>query len=66
MQTVAQKYTPSSHVSLILSLEAVFAALLGVLLLSEVMTMRIIGGVLFIMLGIILVEMLGNKKWNSN
>lgn len=56
-QTIAQKYTTSSHASIIMSLESVFAAILGVLLLSEVMTPLMIIGCVFIFIAILIIEL---------
>jgi drug/metabolite transporter (DMT)-like permease len=62
IQTVAQKHTPSSHVSIIMSLEAVFATLLGVLLLSEVFTMDMVVGASLIFAAILIIELWGVKN----
>lgn len=56
-QTIAQKYTTSSHASIIMSLESVFAAILGVLLLDEIMTPLMIVGCLLIFVAILVVEL---------
>jgi drug/metabolite transporter (DMT)-like permease len=56
IQTIAQKFTSSSHASIIMSLEAVFAAVLGVLLLSEVMTTKMIMGSALIFIAILVDE----------
>jgi len=61
-QTIAQKYTTSSHASIIMSLESVFAAILGVLLLSEVMTPLMILGCLLIFIAILIVEVNFKKQ----
>ncbi len=62
IQTVAQRYTSSAHASLIMSLESVFAALLGVLLLGEVMTVKIIIGSVLVFAAILLIEVNWSKK----
>lgn len=62
LQTVAQKYTSSSHVSIILSLESVFAALLGVVLLGEVLTPIMLVGCALIFAAILMVELNFKKK----
>ncbi len=62
IQTIAQRYTSSSHASLIMSLESVFAALLGVLLLGEVMTIKIILGSVLVFAAILIVEVNFDKK----
>lgn len=56
VQTVAQKYTTSARVSIFLSLESVFAALLGVIVLGESLTPRMIGGCALIFAAVLLVE----------
>lgn len=56
IQTIAQKFTTSSHASIIMSFESVFAAVLGVVLLSEPMTSSILIGSSFIFGSILLVE----------
>ncbi len=56
LQTLCQKYTPSSHASIIMSLESVFAAIFGVLLLNEVMTPLMIVGCAIIFLAILITE----------
>ncbi|MDO4799151.1 MAG: DMT family transporter [Bacillota bacterium] len=61
MQTVAQKYTSSTRVSLFLSLESVFAALFGVLLLgNQLRGIQIVGFVL-IFSAVLLIEI----DWKS-
>lgn len=56
MQTVAQKYTSSTRVSLFLSLESVFAAIFGVLLLgNKLFPIQIVGFVL-IFAAVLLIE----------
>ncbi len=62
IQTIAQRYTSSSHASLIMSLESVFAALLGVLMLGEIMTYRIIFGSVLVFIAILIVELNFTKK----
>jgi len=56
VQTAAQKYTSSSHASIIMSLESVFAAVFGVLLLNEVMTPLMIMGCGLIFVAILIIE----------
>lgn len=60
-QIIGQKYTDPTSASIIMSLESVFAALSGWVLLGEGMTMIQIFGCLFMFLAIILVQ-LPNKK----
>lgn len=56
IQTVAQKYTTSSHAAIILSLESVFAALFGILLLKEAMSPLMLVGCVLIFVAILIVE----------
>ncbi|MBN2796298.1 MAG: DMT family transporter [Clostridia bacterium] len=56
VQTIAQKYTTSSHASILMSLESVFAAVLGILLLNEVLTPLMIIGCVLIFVAIIIIE----------
>ena len=62
IQTVAQKYTSSSHASLLLSFEAVFAALLGVIILNESLTFKMIIGCVLIFISLLIVELDINFK----
>jgi len=63
LQTIAQKYTMASHASMILSLESIFAAIFGIILLGEVLTAKMLIGCLFIFVAIIMVEIqLPTKK----
>ena len=62
VQTVAQKYTSSSHASIIMSLESVFAALFGVLLLNEVLTPFMMAGCSLIFIAILIIEVEFKKK----
>lgn len=56
VQTIAQKYTTSSHASILMSLESVFAAVLGILLLNEVLTPLMIIGCILIFVAILIIE----------
>ncbi len=56
LQIFAQKYTPPAEAALIMSLESVFAALSGAVLLSERLTSLAVLGCALILLGVILVE----------
>jgi drug/metabolite transporter (DMT)-like permease len=56
LQILAQKYTPPAEAALILSLESVFAAVSGAVLLSERLTSAAMLGCALIFLGVILVE----------
>ncbi len=57
VQNIAQKYTSSSHASIIMSLESVFAAIFGVILLHEIMTPLMILGCVFIFAAILIIEL---------
>lgn len=59
-QTVAQKYTNSTHAAIILSLEAVFGSLLSILILGDNFTFTMFLGCLIIFLGILTAE----TKWS--
>ena len=61
LQIIGQKYTDPTSASIIMSLESVFAALSGWVLLGEGMTIIQIFGCVFMFLAIILVQ-LPNKK----
>lgn len=54
LQVVAQRHAKASHAALLLSLEAVFGALGGWLLLGEVMSTRMLLGCLLMMAGIVI------------
>ncbi len=56
VQTVAQKFTSSSHASILMALESVFAAILGILLLGEVMTTNILIGCALIFTAVLIIE----------
>ncbi|MDM8534481.1 DMT family transporter [Clostridiaceae bacterium HSG29] len=57
VQTIAQKYTSSSHASILMSLESVFAAIFGIILLNEVMTPLMIFGSGLIFIAILIIEL---------
>ena len=60
LQVVAQKVAPPTHAAIILSLEAVFAALAGWLILGEVLTTRGLFGC-----GLMLAGMVVSQLWQS-
>lgn len=64
VQTIAQRHTSSSHASLIMSLESVFAAILGVLILGEQLNAKIIIGSALVFMAILIIEikLKPNKK----
>jgi drug/metabolite transporter (DMT)-like permease len=57
LQVVAQRHTPAAEAALIMSLESVFAALAGALLLGERLTALAGAGCALILLGVMLVEL---------
>ncbi|KIL72783.1 DMT family transporter [Bacillus badius] len=56
VQIKAQQYSPPTHVSLLLSLESVFAFLLSWLLWGETLTVNTVTGIVFILGGIFITE----------
>ena len=56
LQIIGQRYAKPSHAAVIMSLEAVFGALAGALLLGEVMTGREIAGCLLMVAGMIITQ----------
>ncbi|WP_129598752.1 DMT family transporter [Anaerophilus nitritogenes] len=56
IQNVAQKYTPSTHAAIILSLEAVFGTIFGIIFLGDLLTSKMILGCLLIFCAIIITE----------
>ena len=54
---MAQKFTPSTHASILLSLESVFGALSGIILLGELFTPQMILGSVLIFIAILLTEL---------
>lgn len=65
VQIIAQRHAPPTHTAIILSLESVFAALTGWLLLGEVMTPRMLGGALLVLLGILAATAYGPSASSS-
>ena len=57
LQVVAQKEAPPAHASIILSLETVFAAISGWILLDESLSLRAIFGCLLMLAGMLLVQL---------
>lgn len=57
IQNIAQKYTPSTHASILLGLESVFGVLSGILLLNEAFTVRMGMGCFLIFSAVLLVEL---------
>jgi len=56
LQIIAQKHTPPAEAALIMSLESVFAALAGALLLGERLTPLALTGCILILLGVVFSE----------
>lgn len=56
IQNVAQRYTTTTHAAILLSLEAVFGSLFGILLLGEYASIRFIVGSILILLSVITSE----------
>jgi len=56
LQIVAQRHTPPAEAALIMSLESVFSALAGAVVLGEMLSLRAAIGAALIMLGVVLVE----------
>lgn len=57
LQVYAQKHSPAAHAAIIMSLEAVFAALGGWLLLSEALTDRAMAGCALMLAGMLLAQL---------
>ena len=57
LQVVAQKDAPAIHAAIILSLEAVFSAIFGWLLLGEVLGLRAITGCCLMLAGMLIVQL---------
>lgn len=70
MQTIGQKFTSSSHAAIVLSLEAVFGSVVGVLFLGEKYNYMMLVGFVVIFLSILIAEgvldSLFNKKTSEN
>jgi drug/metabolite transporter (DMT)-like permease len=60
LQVVAQKTAHPAYASIILSLEAVFAVIGGIIILHEVLTGRILTGCLLMLSGMVLVQLKGS------
>jgi drug/metabolite transporter (DMT)-like permease len=62
LQVVAQKHAIASHAAIILSLEAVFAAIAGALFLGEALQMRGYLGCALMLAGMLLAQLWPNRK----
>lgn len=58
LQNLSQRYVPAHKIGLILSLESVFGALFALVFLKEMITVNFIIGIIFIMFGIISIQIL--------
>lgn len=56
IQNIAQKYTPSTHAAIVLSMESVIGTILAVLILKDVFTLSMVIGCGFIFAAIIITE----------
>jgi drug/metabolite transporter (DMT)-like permease len=66
IQNIAQQYTPSTHAAIILCLESVFGAVLGVIFIpGEYFTTRMIIGCVLIFMGIITTETKLSFLWRK-
>ncbi len=57
IQNYAQKHTSSSHTSIILSMEALFAMILDVVFLNGALSYRMIGGGALILIAVLIIEL---------
>ena len=60
LQTVAQKYTSSTHAAILMSLESVFGSIFSIILLGDRFTLMMAIGCVVIFLGVITAE----TKWS--
>jgi drug/metabolite transporter (DMT)-like permease len=61
-QNLAQRHTTSTHTALILSLEGVFGAVAGAMVLGEIFTGRMVAGCALIFISILVTELLPLKS----
>ena len=66
LQVIAQRDSPPAHAAIMMSLETVFAALGGYLILSETMTPRDLTGAALILTGMLLSQLSVRKSINQN
>jgi drug/metabolite transporter (DMT)-like permease len=62
LQVVAQRDAPPAHAAILLSLEAVFAAFGGWLILDEIFTAKKLSGCLLMLSGMLLSQLVGSEK----
>lgn len=68
IQIVAQQYTPAAEAALVMSLESIFAAWAGAILLGERLTPLALFGCALILLGVVMVEVgpaMRNVNWRG-
>lgn len=70
LQAIGQKYAKPSHAAIALSMESVFAAIGGILLINEVMPLRGYIGCAFMLAGMLIAQTenkkIKQKKWSSS
>jgi len=66
LQVISQRYTHAAHASILMSLEAVFAAIGGWLILGEILSLRALIGCGFMLTGMLLSQLWGVIDKNSN
>ena len=68
LQTFAQRYAPSSHVAVVLSMESVFAAFAAFFILGQVLKISSLIGSIFIIIGVLISQFMNlkNKKFTRN
>ncbi len=62
IQTTAQKFTPSTHTAIILSMESVLGAIFGIILLGDPFTIRITAGFALILIAVLITELMPYLK----
>ena len=65
LQIIGQKYTKPAVASIVMSLESVFAALAGWIILGEVLKKREIMGCILVFTAVILAQIPGMKKGDT-
>ncbi|MHC4945301.1 MAG: DMT family transporter [Planctomycetota bacterium] len=65
LQVLAQKKAPPAHAAILLSLEAVFAALGGWIVLGEILSLRGLAGCALMLFGMLASQLWGNLRRNS-
>ena len=65
IQVCAQRYSPPSHAAIIMSLEAVFGLIFGILFLGETLTLRAAAGCFLILASVIIAELEPFLKENT-